>query len=398
MKNNDAWYFINRRNFIKFIASLFFISPRIGRADVSNALSIINNNVMFDFNKFLAGNKYDDYYVHMQHAIDICSDNKYVFYLNGKYRISKTLSLPSDLTIVGASGTLIQCIDNQPITILESTGSKNIKITGVCLDGNLTTYINKSFKRTIRFVNCNDITIIDFSVINNADWAISFEETSNIIVRGVKVEGGGRGRPGGRDGIHFLDCSNVDLDGANINSGDDCIGITSIKRNIENIKINNVLGSSDIGSIVIYNEEQYKDKTYSKSHVKNIEITNVSVKPGGRARDIVRIIAYNPETTIQNVKIENIAGESYNHAVYLGGIQGLTIKNVNVISYRQHGVYILKAHDVNMENVLGKSNTTNSFGINIYNSSNVKGSGISRSHNGSNRIYVTKSDQVNLSK
>ncbi len=48
-----------------------------------------------------------------------------------------------------------------------------------------------------------------------------------VRIYDTTIYGGGRGLPGGRDGIHILDGTDVVVDRADIDSGHDCVGITS---------------------------------------------------------------------------------------------------------------------------------------------------------------------------
>nr|WP_314420598.1 glycosyl hydrolase family 28 protein [uncultured Erwinia sp.] len=387
---------IKRRNLIKCLASLFFISPRIIFAKPSGEVNIENGDRIFDFNQSLGGRLFDDYSVVLQKAVDYCSHERLTLQLSGNYTVTKTIVIPNDLYIIGNSKTSIKCLENNPITILHANNKKNISIIGVEINGNVTGDIGKSFKRTTRFINSSNIHIENFTVINNADWAISFEDCDSIVANKIKVYGGGRGRPGGRDGLHFLDCSNVSVSDADIVSGDDCVAITSKYKNIKNIKIKNVTGSSDIGSIVIYNEEQFKNKRYTYSNVDKLIISDVSVRKGGNARDIVRVFAYNEKTQIKNVIINGVSGASKNHALFLGSIDGLVLKNIDVSSHNQHGIYILKSHNVELDKIKGTSNANHAYGVSILKSSNIKGNVSSQDMNKNGRIFVAKSSRINI--
>lgn len=386
---------IDRRLLLKHLSLLILFLPTFA---IANKNRDDGKNQYLDFNNTVGNSNLDDYYYLLQKAINICAKNGHILRLSGQYFISRPLNLPSNIKIVGENNAIIRGFKNIPLTIIQAENKENISISGVSIDGNVIDGIKKSYKRASRFISCSNIHLDDFIVMNSADWAISFEKCNNIIIKNVSVEGGGRGLPGGRDGLHFLDTSNVDLDGADITSGDDCIAITSESENIENINIRNVAGSSDIGSIVIYNEEQYKNKKYVIGSIRNLKISNITVKKNGNARDIVRVFAYNPQTIIKDVSIINVSGESKNHGVYIGGVSNLTLENINVVSTRQNGIYIVNSNKGIINNANGLASTEKYFGLSIYNSSDINATKISKRVNAQNRLSIAKSENIKIAK
>ncbi|MEH4566301.1 glycosyl hydrolase family 28 protein [Klebsiella oxytoca] len=386
---------IDRRFLLKRLSLLILFLPTLVKAKNNKD----NGKHQFlDFNKTLGNSNLDDHYYPLQKAINFCAKNSYILRLSGQYVISRTLNLPSNIKIVGENNAIIRGFRNIPLTLIQAENKEKISICGVTIDGNIIDGIKKSYKRASRFISCSYIHLDDFIVMNSADWAISFEKCSNIIIKNVSVTGGGRGLPGGRDGLHFLDTSNVDLDGADITSGDDCIAITSESESIENINIRNVSGSSDIGSIVIYNEEQYKNKKYAIGKISNLKIRNVTVKKNGNARDIVRVFAYNPQTSIKDVSIINVSGESKNHGVYVGGVSNLMLENINVVSTRQNGIYIVNSYKVIINNANGLASAEKHFGLSIYNSKDINATKIPENINAQNRLSIAKSENIKIAK
>lgn len=386
---------IDRRFLLKRLSLLILFLPTLVKAKNNKD----NGKYQFlDFNKTLGNSNLDDHYYPLQKAINFCAKNSYILRLSGQYVISRTLNLPSNIKIVGENNAIIRGFRNIPLTLIQAENKEKISICGVTIDGNIIDGIKKSYKRASRFISCSYIHLDDFIVMNSADWAISFEKCSNIIIKNVSVTGGGRGLPGGRDGLHFLDTSNVDLDGADITSGDDCIAITSESESIENINIRNVSGSSDIGSIVIYNEEQYKNKKYVIGKISNLKIRNITVKKNGNARDIVRVFAYNPQTSIKDVSIINVSGESKNHGVYVGGVSNLMLENINVVSTRQNGIYIVNSYKVIINNANGLASAEKHFGLSIYNSKDINATKIPKNINAQNRLSIAKSENIKIAK
>ncbi|MBM7228901.1 hypothetical protein JTY90_30425, partial [Klebsiella michiganensis] len=97
--------------------------------------------------------------------------------------------------------------------------------------------------------------MINCEVSRTGDWATSFEKCTDVSVVNYRHRKSGGTLYGGRDGIHFLDCVNFTLNGADIESGDDMVGCTTETRDQRNAVIRNVIGYSMLASGVIFNEE-----------------------------------------------------------------------------------------------------------------------------------------------
>ncbi|HDU5942202.1 TPA: hypothetical protein RFW12_005878, partial [Klebsiella variicola] len=314
-----------------------------------------------------------------------------------KYKISRSIILPDNTYIMGKEGALLYCDTDKPISIFSATSKTNINIKGLSVDGGVTEKTGKNYTRLVRFIKCVDITINSFKARNSADWCISFEACKIIRLEDIIVSGGGHLKPGGRDGIHFLDCSYFYIDRADITSGDDCIGITTQYGNSYYGSINNVTGSSEIGSIIACNEEQKKDKTYYASNIGFINIANVSVKNNGTARNIVRFFAYNDHSNISNIKLSRIDGISNSYGVYIGGVTNLTLNGINVSSLNKHAIYLVKSKNIQAQNLAyGLSRVAGYYGVSIFNCENVSGLFKSHNVNGDKKILITKSKVIKL--
>lgn len=338
-----------------------------------------------------------DYSDAIAKGINYCSLNNGALLFSDKYKISRSIILPDNTYIMGKEGSLLYCDADKPISIFSATSKKNINIKGLSVDGGVTEKKGKNYTRLVRFIKCVDITINSFKACNSADWCISFEACKMIRLENIIVSGGGHLKPGGRDGIHFLDCSYFYIDRADITSGDDCIGITTQYGNSYYGSINNVIGSSEIGSIVACNEEQKKDKTYYASKIGFINITNVSVKNNGTARNIVRFFAYNALSNISNIKLSRVNGMSNSYGVYIGGVTNLTLNGINVSSLNKHAIYLVKSKNIQAQNVAyGLSRVVGYYGVSIFNCENVSGLFKSHNFNGDKKILITKSKVVKL--
>jgi polygalacturonase len=74
---------------------------------------------------------------------------------------------------------------------------------------------------TIALVGCRGVTLRDFSIVDSANYAIFFQVSDNVEIRGVSITGGW-------DGVHFRGapghpCRNVDIIGCRFYTGDDSI-------------------------------------------------------------------------------------------------------------------------------------------------------------------------------
>ncbi|HHZ6826809.1 glycosyl hydrolase family 28 protein [Klebsiella sp. CN_Kp114] len=305
-----------------------------------------------------------------------------VFIPPGKYILRATVSIPSNSEIYGIAGSSIlaspEAVSSngaELITVLVSDGADNIYLHDFRVDGGCNELV--TIKRSSRGIRLRDSTNIRFEnmeVSRTADWATSFERCKNVWAinyKHVQAEGP---LTGGRDGFHCLDCENVVLDGADIDSGDDCASATSETVGSYNITFRNIRGSSDIGSIAIYNEE--RDSTqpsgYARMDASNLHFEDIRVKKGGTARSVVRIAKYNPDSIITDCSVVRASGQSSaSHAAHFSGINGLCLSGIDVSATKNgHGVYITSCQSVRGD-VKGTTLVPNYDGVQIYNCSGV---------------------------
>lgn len=232
-------------------------------------------------------------------------------------------------------------------TILNVSGKSRIAVIGARFDGGVReVQTAKSFTRPVRVINCTNVAFIGCEIVNNPDWSLSFEGCDGVLVDRYKQRSYVYADPamtiaraGGRDGLHFMDCSNVFTDVMDIESGDDCVGITSKDTGGTNINISNVQGSSVSASLVIYNEEMVGGAYVAKPMI-GLKIKDVHVKKGGTARNVVRALKYNPLSTLEGVTISGVSGEGSSHGVWVGGVNKYHLDDIDVVSTIQHGVYL----------------------------------------------------------
>jgi hypothetical protein len=285
----------------------------------------------------------DDYSPALRRALQDAVPRDAAVRLSRHYRIASTVSLPDGSSIVGAGvGTGLLAPPNAPVQLLAGTRASRVRLASFLIDGGVTrSFRPKDFTRGVRFSDCSDIELSDLTVRNCADWAVAFERCSRATVVRHTHTGGGLGRPGGRDAIHLLDCSDALVEGATIHSGDDCVGITSETVGSRGIRVRDIAGRSDIGSIVACNEEG--STTFPTENV-----TIERVRALGGARNIVRVCTINPATSLSSISISDVAGSSQLHGIHVSGsaskpVSDVRIVDVDVSSGSRHGVYLADA-------------------------------------------------------
>ncbi|HEY0209407.1 glycosyl hydrolase family 28 protein [Acerihabitans sp.] len=300
-----------------------------------------------------------------------------------KYQVLSTWELISNTNIYATGGGGLFTLTDTPITLIRASNATNLRIIGLDIDGGVTGAItSKNSTRAVRFININKLSLVGCRAGNSADWCLSIETCESVRIYDTTIYGGGRGLPGGRDGIHLLDSSDIVIDRADIESGDDCIGITSEYVGTKNITVRRIVGKSDIGSIVIYNEEK-PGGTYASMPCTNLDISDAKTKDDAIVRDVVRVIKYGTNSVIEDVSISKVRGNAYSHALYVSGVTKLRHRDIQVHSTQAHGIYITNCEDVEGDAEGSSDVATTTFqGVSIYNSSHIYAKYSSRSSNG----------------
>lgn len=300
----------------------------------------------------------------------------------GIHTVKQSIPVINKTKILGlGAGSIIKSPDaddasgTKLVTVFKGDSVDDILLCNLTINGGVTeANTAKNYTRTLRFINCTNVKLLNLTVVNNADWTTSFEGGRGFVVfnyvqRSYKYQNTSINLNGGRDGLHFMDCSDVYAFGLDIESGDDCVGITTTGTDMDNITIKGLRGKSNIASLVIYNEEQNSSGTYYSNKLTNLTIDDVCVKSGGLARNIVRVIAYGASTVIKGLNITNIRGKANNsYGLWVQKASEVFLDGVDVSSGQAHGIYI-KTVDKLSGSAAGKyvgENTSSSFaGVNI---------------------------------
>lgn len=313
----------------------------------------------------------DDYFPALNKALSVSAN--VLIPPTGKHYIKSTASLISGARLVGlgpnsilSSPEAVSSNGAEMITVLRTTGASDILLQGLTIEGGCNEMVTtKRAVRGVRFIECQDVRVIDCEVNNTGDWATSFEKCTDVSVVNYRHRKSGGTLYGGRDGIHFLDCVNFTLNGADIESGDDMVGCTTETRDQRNAVILNVIGYSMLASGVIFNEEGAT--TFSTV---DILVDGVTIKSGNVVRDVVRVQAINEDTNVTGVTVKNVKGTGYSHGVFISGkkLTRVSVSDVDVVSTRAHGVYINGAQNMRASG-MGVSQAAAFDGWNITNCS-----------------------------
>lgn len=307
----------------------------------------------------------------------------------GVHTVYESVVVPSNAIIAGLGfGSIVKSPDasnaagSNLVTVFRGDNANNIVIDNLTVSGGVTeANTSKNYTRTMRFVKCNNVILTRTRVINNADWSTSFEGGSNIIVRDYYQRSYVYADPGislngGRDGLHFMDCSNVTAEGLDIESGDDCVGITTTGTDMDNITIRGLRGKSNIASLVIFNEEQDSSGTYYSNTLTNLNIEDVVLKSGGVARNLVRVIGYGSNTVIKKVTIKGIKGTAYNsYGLWVEKASEVRLDDINVASRLAHGIQLNQVSRLTGSACgayLGENASASFTGVNLANVRNSK--------------------------
>lgn len=270
----------------------------------------------------------------------------------GKHYLKSTISLISGTRLIGlgpnsilSSPEAVSSNGAEMITVLRTTGASDILLQWLTVEGGCNeTVTTKRAVRGVRFIECQDVRVIDCEVNNTGDWALSFERNDRVSVSRYKHRGTIiPNLNGGRDGLHFLDCVDFSATDLDIVSGDDMVGCTSETRGQRNASIKGVRGYSGIGSCVIFNEEGKTTNSTVDVMVEDVRVTN-----GQTVRNIVRVQSING-ADVTGVIIRGIRGTGRNHGIQVTSAATMTnvdISDVNVTSVNQHGVCLNRINNL----------------------------------------------------
>ena len=215
----------------------------------------------------------------------------------------------------------------------------------------------------IQPINCKNVLLEGFTIIDGPQWTIHPVYCENVTVRNVNVLTRGHNT----DGLNPDSCKNVLIEGCTFETGDDCIAINSglnedgwcVHKPCENIEIRNCTMNGGHGAIVIgsaisggvknvYTHDCKINGTMQGLRLKsmrgrggyvdgvkmeNIEINNVS----DQAVQINMFYEFStvmPRTQtpseFKNIEIKNVRGKGAATAIQLKGLPEKSLQNVTL--------------------------------------------------------------------
>ncbi len=177
------------------------------------------------------------------------------------------------------------------------------------------------------FSGCNDVRIEGGKYQSSANWGLSFDLCSNMVLTGLEVLNRAYWN---NDGIDITDCQHVNISNCKINSADD--GICLKSYHVES------LGNRDIkidNCDVISSASAVKFGTGSWGGFQDIEISNIRVKDTYRSAIAIESV---DGAIINNVYVHDIHAVNTGNPIFirlgqrvgdrLGSIDNVTIKDL----------------------------------------------------------------------
>jgi len=186
-----------------------------------------------------------------------------------------------------------------------------------------------------RFIQCEDLTIRDVSMLEAANWTCHLLGCKRVLVDGLKIRNTARAN---RDGLDIDSCNQVTVSNCQISSQDDAIVIKSTTPDkAQNILITNCIISSHAAGIKMGTESTggYENITISNCVIKDVNIGGISLMTvdGGVMNNIViNNIIMNRVKIPFMIRLGNRARPYQNGAPTpgIGTVRGIRISNVVV--------------------------------------------------------------------
>ncbi len=216
---------------------------------------------------------------------------------------------------LGVLKALIVCLHEQHVSI---TGQGTIDLSGqaffdhsrynvpptlVPMNGeqvkDCTWFIGKRPSQCIFFHDCRDVTISGITIVDAPCWTISISRCHQVRLTGLTINTD-LNTPND-DGIHVTASRGVIISDCHIESGDDCIALSSItdwETPCEDVVINNCVLKSCSKAIVI---------GYTYSVVRNILISNCIIRESNRG---LCFMCHTKAALVENVRVTNMIIET----------------------------------------------------------------------------------------
>lgn len=347
----------------------------------------MNEIIITDFG---ASCSLDDNAEFIQKAIDSASEGGRVVVPEGLY-LTSTIKLKSNITLWLCEGAVLKAMPDakkyqnngffdsfgmETNSFMLTRGAENVTIDGFgMIDLSAPDFVDfeisgddratyktdaadipakpgERIRRPILFDNCDNVKILNIKIINAPCWTLTFNNCRDVKVYAVTIENNIRAPHS--DGIHLCGTSGAVISMCNIQSGDDCIALTSLlddskicrditvsdcifksrsaavrighmSGKIENVIISNIIIRESNRGIAIF--------AGNCGYVKNVLISRVIMDTHiyaggwwGKGEPFV-ITSANSDGIIQNVDISDIMASSENIGVISGNVKNIRIRN-----------------------------------------------------------------------
>jgi hypothetical protein len=168
----------------------------------------------------------------------------------------------------------------------------NVSITGGIIDGNSPnqtpppTPFGAEFGMGIAILTSRNITVKDVKFKNNRLWSCYLNNVDGGTIRNLHFDTGviGDSEMGvlgaHQDGLHLLDCRNIDVDGLYGVTGDDFFAVDSSAFESFNIVAKNIVGSSKASNMIhLYSTLNLHDVTISVVHSSSLGTSAIRIQP-----------------------------------------------------------------------------------------------------------------------
>lgn len=279
------------------------------------------------------------------------------------------------------------------ITVISATSATDIELAGFTINGGVNdTQTTANVKSAISLNSCVGVRVGNIKVVNCSGRGIHFDTCTDITVSDYRFRkfnyataSLNTSLAANRNGIKFVDCSDVYVSATDIDSDDTCIRISAKSAAVNNVNVNGVKGASTTSSLVGFAEELNSGSTYYSQNVTGIRIKDVRLLYGKTANGVVSVTKLGSTSVLKDFSIVGVSGKpTTGNGVTVNGVTGVEFDDINVESVNGHGVHIASSTLVK-GTVKGRTDASASYGVNlnavsfselIANSANSSGYGI----------------------
>lgn len=181
----------------------------------------------------------------------------------------------------------------------------------------------------VTFIDCERITLRDFSIKESHCWSVFLHGCRNASVYGLKINN--KIYHENTDGIDIDTCENITVSNCIIKTGDDCITfrcnaakLTNGMDTCKNITVTNCVLSCAVCAFRV---------GVGVGKIRNVAVSNISVERCGSIIRCITSYSGKGEANIENLCFDNITAEKASMSVVCdaplsGSIKNLTVSNL----------------------------------------------------------------------